>query len=100
MSKSFTIKGKPEFSDDEKALLELCSEPDKAYIYLVEIKRQQFESVKKAVLSCFEKNDNKDAYYQCYNGEWYAPISGCDTLQDIIDSIGIAFIDNKSDDKD
>jgi hypothetical protein len=59
-----------------------------------------FESVKKAVLSCFDKASSSNADYQCYNGELYVPILGCDALQDIIDSIEVLFIRNKSDDKD
>lgn len=46
-----------------------------------------FDKVKDTVLHCFEKTEDGESDHQCYNGEWYLPICGCDTLQDIIDSI-------------
>ena len=46
-----------------------------------------FDRVRNAVLHCFEKTEDGKSDYQCYNCEWYLPIGGCDTLQDIIDSI-------------
>ncbi|MCK9577096.1 MAG: hypothetical protein M0R51_14425 [Clostridia bacterium] len=46
-----------------------------------------FDMIKDAILSCFEKTNNSNDDYQCYNGEWYVPICGCDTLQDIMDTL-------------
>jgi hypothetical protein len=57
-----------------------------------------FDMIKDAILSCFEKTNNSNDDYQCYNGEWYVPICGCDTLQDIMDTLEYTVNDDENED--
>jgi len=56
-----------------------------------------FDMIKKEVLDWFRKTDNHQDNYQCYNGNWYVPICGCDTLQDILDSLECLISDDEND---
>jgi len=69
-------KGIPQETLEQKYLFSLKTE-----------KKILFDKVKDAVLHCFKKTEDRESDHQCYNGEWYIPVCGCDTLQDIIDSI-------------
>jgi len=82
------------YSSNSEHPFTLCNGYSYKYFYPVdEIKTKDtekkilFDKIKNVVLHCFEKTEDGESDHQCYNGEWYLPICGCDTLQDIIDSV-------------
>jgi hypothetical protein len=51
------------------------------------------EEFKKLIMLNFERIDGRENINVCdgaqlINGEWYMPIWGCDTIQNILDGIG------------
>jgi hypothetical protein len=50
------------------------------------------EEIKKLVLKNFELIEKQDGFIYCddaqlIDGEWYLPLWGCDTIQNILDDI-------------